>query len=260
MFPSGFRPKIYKTVKGVPIGNRSWRFLAETVSSKCLSTMLGIRSQRLQTAGMGRLDMRYRCFGAVPLFRVMGKILIPLLLVMGTIIWNILFGTAWCGHLRLRREHLWSTCDWTVSSCNCTLIKGVCFQTSCLAVSYHFLEHKYWLFLTSGPPSANLTVRFQRAARMAQSGKKSDSPAKMTVSFVRGPHDDDEGHMVSYKDVLGDSCFFTPKEWITHPNFRYPSLPYRSRIRLWRTRGWSCWWRPARNYRYGPGTKTTRNG
>ena len=57
---------------------------------------------------------------------------------------------------------------------------------------------------------------------MAQSGKKSDSPAKMTVSFVTGPHDDDEGHMVSYKGVLGDKCF-SPTNKFRRPNQEIPS-------------------------------------
>ena len=57
---------------------------------------------------------------------------------------------------------------------------------------------------------------------MAQGGKKSDSPAKMTVSFVTGPHDDDEGHMVSYKGVLGDKCF-SQKNKFRRPNQEIPS-------------------------------------
>ena len=140
MFGSGFCPKIYKAVKGVPVGNRSWKFLEETVSSKCLSTMLGIRSQRLQTAGMGRLDMRYRCFGAVPFWCVMGKVLIHLLLVRATISICIVSNSL-VGPLEAKKRSTFEVhCDWIVSSCNCTLIKGVCFQTSCLAVSNIFLE------------------------------------------------------------------------------------------------------------------------
>ena len=58
--------EIHKTVKSSKRGNRSWQLLGEIVSDKCLAALLGIRSQRLRTAGSGKLDMRYGCFGAVP--------------------------------------------------------------------------------------------------------------------------------------------------------------------------------------------------
>ena len=57
--------EIHKTVGAAKVGNRSWRLLGEIVADKCLAALIGIRSQRLRTAGAGRLDLRYGCFGSV---------------------------------------------------------------------------------------------------------------------------------------------------------------------------------------------------
>ena len=56
--------EIYDRMKNTVWGNRSWQLCGKLVSSKCLASLLGIRPQRLKSAGMGRLDHRYKCFGA----------------------------------------------------------------------------------------------------------------------------------------------------------------------------------------------------
>lgn len=57
-------PEIYERMQGTVWGQRSWELLGKRVSSKCLATILGVRPQRFKTAGSGKLDRRYRCFGA----------------------------------------------------------------------------------------------------------------------------------------------------------------------------------------------------
>ena len=59
-----FWSKIFEMVKNSVWGNRSWQFCGKRISARCLSALIGIRPQRLGTAGKGKLDLRYRCFGA----------------------------------------------------------------------------------------------------------------------------------------------------------------------------------------------------
>ena len=57
-------PEIFETMQGTVWGQRSWELLKKRVSSKCLASILGVRPQRFKSAGSGKLDRRFRCFGA----------------------------------------------------------------------------------------------------------------------------------------------------------------------------------------------------
>ena len=61
-------------------GNRTWKLLGKTVSAKCLARILGIRTQRLDRAGSGKLDLRYGCFGSATCYETKKRDVFSILL------------------------------------------------------------------------------------------------------------------------------------------------------------------------------------
>lgn len=57
--------KIYDVVRASKTTHRSWSLLGLVMSVKCIAALVGIRSDRIKTAGSGALDHRYACLGAV---------------------------------------------------------------------------------------------------------------------------------------------------------------------------------------------------
>ena len=149
------------------------------------------RPQRFRSAGTGKLDLRYRCFGAdtqrwfqngARVKNQIGPIEIEIFIISFT-----------CSILRLRRSFVWctgkeanlsSTCPSTNSSWSCTFNKVVCCLHSFLldVTIMCFSERKNQVFCS---------LRFRRAARLrAESKTNGPSLSPLTVNFNSTGHDD----------------------------------------------------------------------
>ena len=181
--------EIYDRMKNTVWGNRSWQLCGKLVSSKCLASLLGIRPQRLKSAGMGRLDHRYRCFGAESR-RTQD----------GAGVW-VGVCVCWCLFCFLWAQRFWAQGKETqtieVHAHRPILFETICaswwdvadtvphLQTinqSIVAVRPAAIFRLFWSLI-------NALLRFRRAARLRS--QASDARPLLKVEFTPGKHHDD---------------------------------------------------------------------